>query len=354
MEVEESSSLVVIDPEVITPDPVNVDSDLAEAIVVGGHAGLLTDKSSKTVLKPVKGVRGEREADFYRAVFSDSSNVPRSFFPLFHGVKLPEGVDVPMSNPNDKVQLLILEDLCKDFSHPCIMDLKVGVRTWGPDASQSKIDSQKDKYAPQQVMGFRITGMRVWVPHLQEKVGEETEPADYFATISPAVPAVTKAPIKVGEEETQGEWRFYGRPFGLSFTEDTVVDGLRSFVCFRGKVLKNVLKHFIQQLENIKAWFETQTSWEFFGSSLLFVYEAGGGQLQNGSKDVSSPNEPDINTPSPNGENPTLQSSVADPIIKMIDFAHAWPIQNGSRDEGYLLGVENILDRLKEIMESSQ
>ena len=41
------------------------------------------------------------------------------------------------------------------------MDVKVGRRVWDDFAQQDKIDREKKKYPQQEIIGFRIIGMRV-------------------------------------------------------------------------------------------------------------------------------------------------------------------------------------------------
>ncbi len=41
------------------------------------------------------------------------------------------------------------------------MDVKVGRRVWDDFAEQDKIEREKKKYPPQEIIGFRIIGMRV-------------------------------------------------------------------------------------------------------------------------------------------------------------------------------------------------
>lgn len=36
-----------------------------------------------------------------------------------------------------------MEDITKDFKLPCVMDVKIGVQTWEPDAPQEKIIVEK-------------------------------------------------------------------------------------------------------------------------------------------------------------------------------------------------------------------
>ena len=54
-----------------------------------------------------------------------------------------------------------LEDITHKFRKPCIMDVKIGRRVWDDFAEQDKIDREKKKYPAQEIIGFRIIGMRV-------------------------------------------------------------------------------------------------------------------------------------------------------------------------------------------------
>ncbi|CAG0904528.1 unnamed protein product, partial [Darwinula stevensoni] len=88
------------------------------------------------LLKPLQASpKKEREENFYRRVFSQSDDPDfltlRKFIPNFYGVHV-EHVN------GQEQRYLQLEDLTEGFHQPCIMDVKVGARTWGPDASQWK------------------------------------------------------------------------------------------------------------------------------------------------------------------------------------------------------------------------
>ena len=41
-----------------------------------------------------------------------------------------------------KKQYLILEDICQGFKYPCVVDVKIGAKTWDPLAPQAKIDHE--------------------------------------------------------------------------------------------------------------------------------------------------------------------------------------------------------------------
>jgi hypothetical protein len=96
---------------------------------------------------------------------------------------------------------------------------------------------------------------------------------------------------------------------------------LRFFTRDDPKVTRALLESAIAQVEAVYKWFESQHSLRFFSSSLLFVYD---------------------------GANPTELR------VKMIDFAHVFPIRNESeRDDNYLFGVKELLARLRTLHQAS-
>ena len=54
-----------------------------------------------------------------------------------------------------------MEDVASRFHKPCILDVKVGRRVWDDFAERDKIERERKKYPPQEILGFRIIGMRV-------------------------------------------------------------------------------------------------------------------------------------------------------------------------------------------------
>ncbi|KAK2080304.1 hypothetical protein QBZ16_000157 [Prototheca wickerhamii] len=98
-------------------------------------------------------------------------------------------------------RLLELEDLAREYNHPCIVDIKVGFQTWYPEAGdEAYIErcKRKDAATTQARLGFKICGMQ-----------------DVF-----------------------------GGPNGA-----------------------------VAQLQALLAWMETQTTFKFYSSSILLMYE---------------------------------------------------------------------------------
>lgn len=56
---------------------------------------------------------------------------------------------------------LRLEDVTRRFRKPCIMDVKIGQRSYDPFASQEKRQQQIRKYPLMEEIGFLVLGMRV-------------------------------------------------------------------------------------------------------------------------------------------------------------------------------------------------
>jgi inositol-polyphosphate multikinase len=106
--------------------------------------------------------RGAQEVAFYTS-FSSHPQVPssiRSFFPSFGGTQL-----LPISDSSDlSLPHLVLEDLLHGYSGPCVMDVKIGARTWYPRVSESDFAKyiQKDRESTTVPLGFRISGLQVF------------------------------------------------------------------------------------------------------------------------------------------------------------------------------------------------
>ncbi|KAM4715337.1 inositol polyphosphate multikinase isoform 2-T2 [Anableps anableps] len=187
-----------------------------------------------TVLKQVQPPpRGPREMQFYSMVFAEDCSDPRlldlqNHLPKYYGT---------WSSPDCPNELYLkLEDVTSHFNRPCIMDVKLGQRSYDPFASQEKREQQIRKYPLMEEMGFLILGMRVYDVR-----------SDTFDS--------------------------YNQHYGRGLSQDTVKDGLAKFfhngVCLR----KDAIRASICRVQQILHWFHSQHQLAFYASSLLFVYE---------------------------------------------------------------------------------
>nr|XP_008517001.1 PREDICTED: inositol polyphosphate multikinase [Equus przewalskii] len=187
-----------------------------------------------TVLKQLQPPpRGPRELEFYNMVYAADCTDGvllelRKYLPKYYGIWSPP------TAPNDLY--LKLEDVTHKFSKPCIMDVKIGRKSYDPFASSEKIQQQVSKYPLMEEIGFLVLGMRVYHVH-----------SDTY--------------------ETQNQ--HYGR----SLTKETLKDGVSKFFHNGFCLRKDAIAASIQKIKNILQWFESQEQLNFYASSLLFVYE---------------------------------------------------------------------------------
>ncbi|KAE8883471.1 hypothetical protein PF005_g19649 [Phytophthora fragariae] len=218
---------------------------------VGGHATSKTSLKSHNgrILKPFQSKqRGQRERDFYERVFVSEKDSPefaalRKFLPEYHGtVVVPEVEDGEEINGLHPGQYLALEDLTWGRQWPCIMDVKMGTRSYEEDASAEKIAYEKSKFPLQETVGFRIQGIKVFDPK------------------------------KRGYVE-------FDKHFGRGITStDELAPAFRNYFP-QGDTAKTakLLETFLRRLEQLKSWFDEQQGTEFIASSFLFLYDGEAG-----------------------------------------------------------------------------
>ncbi|XP_078702764.1 inositol hexakisphosphate kinase 1-like isoform X2 [Branchiostoma floridae x Branchiostoma belcheri] len=211
--------------------------------------------------------------------------------------------------PNSRLhKFILLENVTSQFVYPCILDLKMGTRQHGDDATEEKRNRQMEKCASttSASIGVRVCGMQVY------------------------------------KAET-GHFLCRNKYYGRKLTEDGFKHTLQQFLDNGQAIQHLVAPKIIAQLEELKSILEKHQTYRFYSSSLLIIYEGnncwgGGHRVENG--DLCSNHS---------------GSSVA---VKMIDFAHStYKGFRGDRtvhqgpDKGYIFGLENLLRVFHEIVE---
>ena len=152
-------------------------------------------------LKPFsEGRKGAQEVDFYRRVASAvaSGADPASslagfapFLPAYRGevrVAAAGVVQIAGDDPTaeyareiaaqgESATFIRLEDVTAAYAKPCVVDLKVGLRTYsstGHDQNYIAKRAAHDKRSGQAEVGFKVCGMQTW----EKEVSSDRDPAD--------------------------------------------------------------------------------------------------------------------------------------------------------------------------------
>lgn len=92
--------------------------------------------SNGRLLKPADKLHCfERETKFYEEL---TTTKDKSLLELKDNVPKYYGNQTTVIN-DQEVDCMVLEDLTKNMKEPCVMDVKIGKRTWDPLASYNKI-----------------------------------------------------------------------------------------------------------------------------------------------------------------------------------------------------------------------
>ncbi|KYM97315.1 PREDICTED: inositol polyphosphate multikinase-like [Cyphomyrmex costatus] len=199
--------------------------------------GMLVCRRTGHILKPAtKIIIGEREIAFYESLKNSHDPVAlelKKFVPRYYGT-------TELRVFNNRTKFLILRNITKGMAEPCVIDIKIGFRTWDPLATPEKRRTEELKYAEsKRTYGFCITGYQV------------------YSVLS-------------------GRLRKYDRDYGKLLGVEGVVEALEDFLNkIPGKsVCQQLVSEILTYLYKIERFFNMQRKYCFYSSSLLVAYDA--------------------------------------------------------------------------------
>ncbi|KAM7471598.1 hypothetical protein LguiA_009781 [Lonicera macranthoides] len=260
-----------------------------------GKLGPLIDDSGR-FYKPLQSdERGSNEVAFYTS-FSCNKRIPdhiQRFFPIFHGTQILEASNQSGMHPH-----LVLQDVLSTRCNPSIMDIKIGSRTWPPQAPENYIEKslKKDRESTSLSLGFRISGLQVY----------GSKESGYWKPDKKTIKGFSEEDVRLVLRKFVSSNASAGSDLNPDCAFAPIVYGSTGIL---GKLLE------------LKTWFEDQTIYHFYSCSLLLMYD----------KELVLEG----------------QSSSAD--VKLIDFAHVEDAR-GVIDHNFLGGLCSLIKFMKEIL----
>ncbi|XP_033254581.1 uncharacterized protein LOC108155578 isoform X2 [Drosophila miranda] len=270
-------------------------------VQLAGHQGnFKAGPEPGTVLKKLC----PKEEECFQILMQD---LLRPYVPVFKGQVTSEDGDL----------YLQLQDLLSDYVQPCVMDCKVGVRTY----LEEELSKAKEKPKLRKDMYDKMIQIDAQAPTLEEHAAKAVTKPRYMVWRETISSTATLGFRIEGIKKSDGT---SSKDFKTTKSREQIKLAFMEFLSGHAQILPR----YIQRLRAIRAtlavseFFQTH---EVIGSSLLFVHDHNHASiwLIDFAKTVSLP--------------PELH----------IDHYSAWKV--GNHEDGYLIGINNLIDIFVEL-----
>ncbi|EHB06345.1 Inositol-trisphosphate 3-kinase B [Heterocephalus glaber] len=273
-------------------------------VQLAGHAGSFKAAANGRILK--KHCESEQ-----RCLDRLMADVLRPFVPAYHGDVVKDGERYNQ-----------MDDLLADFDSPCVMDCKMGIRTY----LEEELSKARKKPSLRKDMFQKMVEVDPEAPTEQERAQQAVTKPRYMQWRETISSTATLGFRIEGIKKDDGS---VNRDFKKTKTREQVAEAFREFT----KGNRNILVAYRDRLKAIRTTLEVSPFFkchEVIGSSLLFIHDR---------KDQAKVWMIDFGKTTPLPEGQTL--------------LHDVPWQEGNREDGYLSGLNNLIDILTEMSQGA-
>ncbi|XP_054491391.1 inositol-trisphosphate 3-kinase A isoform X1 [Agelaius phoeniceus] len=271
-------------------------------VQLAGHTGNFKAADSGKILKRFS----ENEKECFERLMKDPL---RSCVPCFHGVVERDGESY-----------IQLDDLLTDFEGPSVMDCKMGIRTY----LEEELTKAREKPKLRKDMYKKMIEVDPLAPTAEENAQHAVTKPRYMQWRETISSSANLGFRIEGIKKADGTCN---TNFKTTKTQEQVLQVFAEFIEGNTTILKKYLKR-LQEINVILESSDFFKRHEVVGSSLLFVHD-GSGNANVWLIDFGK------TTLLPDGQ--TLD--------------HRIPWQEGNREDGYLLGLDNLIGILERITE---